>query len=148
MFTKILVTLDGSDLSERALEPAFHIAQKFDAKIFLLRVLTAEFETVGAGMGLAYNELRSMYDRHDREEAATYLQAIKAQWQGAGVPVYTRVMTGAPPEMILAVAEEAGVDLIVMSTHGRAGLSRLLYGSVAEAVLRGTQLPVLLIPVK
>jgi nucleotide-binding universal stress UspA family protein len=57
-------------------------------------------------------------------------------------------LVGAPPELILDTAKAENVDLIVMSTHGRSGLNRLLYGSVAEAVLRGAHLPVLLIPFK
>ena len=80
--------------------------------------------------------------------AEGYLHAIQSQWQATGVPVSTRVAIGAAPELIVHVANQINADLIVMSTHGRSGLSRFLYGSVAEAVLRGTQLPLLLIPAK
>jgi nucleotide-binding universal stress UspA family protein len=148
MYKRILVTLDGSDLSERALEPAFLIAQRFDAQIVLLRVVALDVVSVAGGMGPQYYELRRLHEEHDRQEAEQYLHALKALWQGTGVPIETRVICGAPPEMILDAAASADADLIVMSTHGRTGLNRLLYGSVAEAVLRGTRWPVLLIPIK
>src|SRR5204863_7745799 len=78
------------------------------------------------------------------EEAQDYLAGITLPM--ADVPVHTRVLVGAPPEKIVETAIEAAADLIVMSTHGRTGLTRLLYGSVAEAVLRGSPVPVFLVP--
>jgi len=148
MFKRILVTLDGSDISERALEPAFHVAQKFGASITLLRVLTVERVAAAAGAGPQYFELAGLHEQHDRSEAEAYLRALRRLWEATGVPITTRVAVGAPPEMILAAASDGQADLIVMSTHGRSGISRFLYGSVAEAVLRGTELPLLLVPVK
>jgi nucleotide-binding universal stress UspA family protein len=149
MFQRILVTLDGSELSERALQPAFEIAEKFDAQVTLLRVITVDSVVLAtAGAGTQYLHWRDVREEHDRAESEGYLNAIQAQWRGAQVPVTTRVIVGAAPEMIVLVAEQSGADLIVMSTHGRSGLIRFLYGSVAEAVLRGTQLPLLLVPVK
>jgi nucleotide-binding universal stress UspA family protein len=148
MFKRILVTLDGSDISERALEPAFLIAQRCEAQVVLLRVLSLEAVAVAAGNGPEYVEISQMHEKHDREEADNYLRGIKAQWMATGVPISAQVAVGAPPEKILAAADDVDADLIVMSTHGRSGLSRFLYGSVAEAVLRGTHLPVLMIPTK
>ncbi len=148
MFNTILVTVDGSDLSERALGPAFDMAEKHGAEVVLLRVLTLDVVSIAGGMGPQYHELRNLHEKHDRDEAEAYLRRLKAQWQCTGVPITTRVITGAAPEMILQVAEQVEADLIVMTTHGRTGLDRLLYGSVAEAVLRGTRWPVLMIPIK
>jgi nucleotide-binding universal stress UspA family protein len=148
MFKRILVTLDGSDLSERALEPVFRIAEQFLAEVVLLRVLAPEPIAMSAGSGPQYLELNGIGAKSDWTEADTYLRGIRAEWKNTGVQIETRVAMGAPPEMILKVAEGAGADLIAMSTHGRSGLDRFLYGSVAEAVLRGTPVPLLLIPVK
>jgi nucleotide-binding universal stress UspA family protein len=148
MFKRILVTLDGSDFSERAIEPAFHVAQKFGAEVLLLRVVTPETVAAGAVAGPQYFELAGLQEQQEREAAEAYLRGLRRNWAVTEVPITTHVAAGAPPEMILACAAECDVDLIVMSTHGRSGLSRFLYGSVAEAVLRGTQLPLLLIPVK
>ncbi len=84
---------------------------------------------------------------YQHEEAEAYLFSVKLRWQAAGVPMRGQVLSGTPPEMIVAFAKEQGIDLIAMSTRGRSGFSRLIYGSVAEAVLRGARLPVLLIPI-
>jgi nucleotide-binding universal stress UspA family protein len=111
----------------------------------LLRVFTPELEPVSAGMSLQYPKLSSLHEHNECELAESYLRSTQAQW--VGVPMTTRVATGSAPAMIQEAAAQAGIDLIVMSTHGRTGFSRLLYGSVAEAVLRGTHLPVLLIPI-
>jgi nucleotide-binding universal stress UspA family protein len=148
MFQRILVTLDGSDLSERALEPAFQMARKLGAEVTLMRVVAVEPLALAAGAGPQYFQLAGQHEQHDRAEAEAYLRGLKRVWSVAEVPIRTRVAVGVPPEMIVAAAHEGGTDLVVMSTHGRSGLSRLLYGSVAEAVLRGTHLPLLLIPVK
>ena len=149
MYKRILVTLDGSDLSERALQPAFELAEKFEAQVTLLRVIAVEsMELATAGSGSHYLRLRDMHEERERAESQAYLHAIQAEWRATGVAVVTRVSFGAAPEMIVQAAEQCKADLIVMSTHGRSGLNRLLYGSVAEAVLRGTQLPLLLIPLK
>jgi nucleotide-binding universal stress UspA family protein len=148
MFKRILVSVDGSYFSERALEPAFELARRFDAEVILLRVVALETIAMASGNGPQVLELNDMHEKYDREAAESYLRGIKAHWQTTGVPIGTRVALGAAPEMILEVAGAAGADLIVMSTHGRSGLDRFLYGSVAEAVLRGTRLPLMLIPIK
>ncbi len=146
MFKTILVTLDGSDLAERALKPAFDIAEKFGSQVVLLRVpIGQQFVTMPSGTGvLVPDEILEQ----DREEAGAYLRAIKAQWQVTLPNIRIEASPGSPPEIILGVARAQQVDLIVMSTHGRSGISRLLYGSVAESVLRGAHTPILLIPVK
>jgi nucleotide-binding universal stress UspA family protein len=149
MFKKILIPLDGSELAERALEPAIRIAEKFGSEVILLRVAVPETMLVGLG-GLTPQPYE-VYDadlRRDQEEAEAYLSGIKTRWAAAKVPIRTEVISGTPPEMIVEAAQEAGADLVVMSTHGRSGLSRLIYGSVAEAVLRGARVPMLLIPIK
>jgi nucleotide-binding universal stress UspA family protein len=145
MYKSILVSLDGSALAEQALLPALSIAAKFGATVLLLRVVPPDRNLPS----LQYLTLRPTGTPSDpveilQGEAQAYLDGLSLPM--AGVPVHTRVLVGAPPEMIIATAVETAVDLIVMSTHGRTGLTRLLYGSVAEAVLRGSPVPVLLVP--
>ena len=145
MFKTILVSLDGSALAEQALAPAFSIAAKYGAAIVLLRVVPPERSLPG----LQYLAVRPNGAPADPvqaliEEAQDYLAGITLPM--TDVPVHTRVLVGAPPEIIVETAVEAAADLIVMSTHGRTGLTRLLYGSVAEAVLRGSPVPVFLVP--
>lgn len=150
LFKRILVPLDGSELAEKALEPAFELAQQSGGEVILLCVAVAAEELmVGVtAMTMRPYELQRGSLHYAQEKAEAYLRGIKSRWLNARVPIYTEVISGTPPELIVAVAKEQEVDLIVMSTHGRTGVSRLVYGSVAEAVLRGARLPVLLIPVR
>lgn len=147
MFAKILVPLDGSEFAERALEPAVALARKFEADIVLLRVAIAEEVVVGlATTGPQQYDMRNMGLGRAQREADAYLDGLRLRWLDAGVPMRTTVLIGTPPELIVAAAKAEGADLIVMSTHGRSGIRRLVYGSVTEAVLRGARVPVLSIP--
>jgi nucleotide-binding universal stress UspA family protein len=145
MFNTILVPLDGSMLAEQALLPACQIAQKFGAELLLLRVVSPDISLLSLPqLTLQPENINEFIFKQHMDEAEAYLANYLLPM--AGIPVRTRVLGGAAPEMIVATAAEEPADLIVMSTHGRAGLTRLLYGSVAEAVLRGASAPVLLIP--
>ena len=146
MFNRIVIPLDGSELAEQALAPACRIAEKFGSELLLLRVVTPErpLPALPKLTGRPDNPPAAESVRPFMEEAEAYLAGL--QLTAPGVAIHTRVLSGAPPEMIIATAAESGADLIVMSTHGRAGILRLLYGSVAEAVLRGATVPVLMIP--
>ncbi len=145
MFNKILVTLDGSELSERAVAPALEIARKFESEVILLRVPVVEAQLALAyGMGMSYEPDLT----RSQEEADSYLYSWKMKLISSGVNVRTEVVSGTPADVILDVADADHADLVVMSTHGRSGLSRLMYGSVAESVLRSSAVPVLLIPSK
>lgn len=136
MFTKLLVPLDGSDLAEAALGRAAEIARASSASVELLLVhqpclMTGEDAAV-AERGIA------------REDG--YLRALAAEISsGAGVPVTHVVVPGNPVEVICKRASECGVDLIIMTTHGRGGWSRAWMGSVADAVSRHAAVPVLMI---
>ncbi len=145
MFKKILVTLDGSQLAERAIDPAVALAKKFEAELVLLRIPVVEAQmAVAYGMGVPYEpELK-----RSQEEAESYLYSWQMKLLGSGIRVRTEVVSGAPSDVITDVADADHVDLVVMSTHGRSGFSRLVYGSVAESVLRSSHIPVLLIPIK
>jgi nucleotide-binding universal stress UspA family protein len=144
MFKSILVPLDGSELAEQSLVPACRIAEKFGSELLLLRVVTPVYGLAGPQHLAVRADRAPAAPRMLMDEAEAYLTSLSRPT--LGVSIRTRVLSGAPPELIVATASEENVDLIVMSTHGRAGLLRLLYGSVAEAVLRGTTVPVLLVP--
>jgi nucleotide-binding universal stress UspA family protein len=145
MFNTILVPLDGSALAEQALAPASRLAARFGGELLLLSVVVPERPLPG----LPYLVPRAGDEaagpsRPRMEEAEAYLAGLKLS--DPGLRVRTLVLGGAPAELIIAAGDEGGADLIVMSTHGRSGLMRLLYGSVAEEVLRGATVPVLLVP--
>jgi nucleotide-binding universal stress UspA family protein len=149
MFKRILVALDGSELAEAALAPAIALAEKFGGEVILLRVTVAGL--VGAGvpvLGPRPYFRGAVTGLQDEVEAAQYLEHIRRRWSHTGVAIRTHLRAGTPAETVVAAARGEAADLIVMSTHGRSGLDRLVYGSVAEAVLRGAHVPVLLVPLR
>ena len=131
----ILVPLDGSFLGELALAPAIDLARDKGAKLVLLRA--AEAHTTVADP----TEAQVAVVR----EAEEYLAAVRTRVLESVAEVETTVWYGPPAEAIVEAARYRGADVIVMSSHGRSGLGRLVLGSVAESVLRATPTPILLI---
>lgn len=129
MFEKILVPLDGSTLAERALWPAVTIAKAMRARLVLMQVVS-QIPLVVADPQL-YDEMNRMGE----EGALAYLRSVSANCP-AQVQVELVVDSGSPADALLDYAEQNSVDLIVMSSHGRSGVSRWVYGSVAEKMLR------------
>jgi nucleotide-binding universal stress UspA family protein len=138
-YKRALVPLDGSAAAETIIPFILEIAGPLDMAVVLLRVVQPAPPVVIEGS--RHVEVEDAEAR--RIDAEEYLAPIAAELRGKGVRVETRVRRGAPVEEILAAAKEIGADLIAMSTHGRSGLGRLLFGSVAEAVLRHAEIPVL-----
>jgi nucleotide-binding universal stress UspA family protein len=133
----ILVPLDGSVIAEAALKPAVDLARTSGAKLVLLRA--AEAHT-----GPLTDPIEAQV--HVMREAEEYLAAAQARVKGAGVAaVELSAWYGPPAEAIVEAARHRHADLIVMSSHGRSGVARLVLGSVAESVLRATAVPILLI---
>lgn len=138
VYNRILVTLDGSLLAERALEPAMLIAQATGAELTLLRVITpielwAPFVEIEPAFEVAQ-------ERHERE-TSVYLEEVRDRLLEGdeALNIRTVVLRGPVAETITDYALENGADLIVISSHGRSGISRWIYGSVAEKVLRGAR---------
>lgn len=129
MFKNILVPLDGSNLAERALTPAVSIAEAMSANLTLLRVVP-QFAILAADPML-YEEM----NRLGEDESLSYLRA-RVDELNLAFPVEVICETGQPADTIIQYAEDLNVDLIIMSSHGRSGLNRWVYGSVAERVLR------------
>jgi nucleotide-binding universal stress UspA family protein len=146
MFKRILVPIDGSPNSEAALGPAFVLAAAFGGEVQLLQVIVPPEAALAAVEGAQYYALQNHWQETEVETAETYLGRLRGQWCRGRVPVAVQAAVGAAPATIVATAEAFRADLIVMSTHGRSGLSRVIYGSVAEAVLRAARVPVLLVP--
>jgi nucleotide-binding universal stress UspA family protein len=148
----VLVPLDGTPLAEQALEPALKVGALTGARFTLLRVVKPAVlpQYVGEGStvaGLHDSVLQDLRARQRRleEEARAYLDAVADRLRQRGVPVQTRVVVEESPALgILGEIQEHGADLVALATHGRRGLSRLLLGSVADKVLRGASVPVLL----
>ena len=97
-----------------------------------------------AGVGVIPYWMEAECDA-EREHIDQYLKQVADRLTAGGQRVHTQLVTGPPAEAILRVADVACADLIVMTTHGRSGLSRLWLGSVAAKVAQGSQVPVLLV---
>lgn len=133
----ILVPLDGSILAEAALAPAVELARNNSAKLVLLRAAEAH------PLPMA-DPAAAQVEAVSRAEA--YLAGVRRRLTGSGVAdVEITVWYGSPAKTVVEAAHFRKADLIVMSSHGRSGLGRLVLGSVAETVLRATAVPILLI---
>lgn len=143
MFHHVLVPLDGSAEGERALPVAARIARASGGSVRLVRVVRApvEFET-GATSPAPWAPAAR---QGERDEAVAYLDAVRQRDALAGLSTTTAVYAGPPASMILMAAADAPTDLIVMTSHGRTGVSRWLLGSVASEVVRETAIPVLIL---
>lgn len=132
----VLVPLDGSSMAEEALGVAAGVLRA-GTTLLLVRAVEAH--------GSPFKEPTEAQVAAI-QDAEVYLAAVADRMHGMGVKdVATSVWYGPPVESIADAAHYRSADLIVMTTHGRSGLSRLLLGSVAEAVLRATTTPVLLL---
>ena len=134
---KILVPLDGSTLAEAALSTACDFAARDGATISLVRAAEA---MALPGANTVEAQVTAV------REAEEYLAGVVKRLADKGIKrVETHVWYGAAPAAIVEAASGPKADLIVMSTHGRSGLGRLVLGSVAESVLRGTTAPILIV---
>jgi nucleotide-binding universal stress UspA family protein len=139
---RILVPLDGSPLAELALAEAPALAKLPNAEVTFLQVVPPIEDVITTG--LQQITLDQQWDLQ-RERALGYLRTIAARPEWHGVQVHVAVEMGKPAETILAFAERHGVNRIVTSTHGRTGLGRWVFGSVADKVLRAADTTVVLV---
>jgi nucleotide-binding universal stress UspA family protein len=139
-YRRILLPVDGSAMAEQALPYAITQAQRFGAKLILLRVL----ESFPYVRGMSPTDLAEIR-RQSHEWTQAYFDRVTASLQDQGIPVETVVLEGRPGALITEYAEANQVDLIVLCSRGRSGLSRWLMGSVADRVVRGATVPVLLV---
>lgn len=145
LYTKILVPLDGSSFAEMALPHASAIASKFNCSLMLVKV----FETPQMYQSVADQGVLMDIHQAAVNEASDYLERIRANLATEGLSVAIDFIEGSDvPAMILEAIEECGADLVVMSTHGRSGLDRWRFGSVAQRVARHSPVPVVLVQPK
>ena len=143
MYKTILVPLDGSDRAEAILSHVVELAQRLESKLVLLQVIDPA--TAYAGLeGLPAEVTRDLINQQ-AEQAKTYLETRCGELEARHIDAKAVVRYGAVPQTILDVAEAEKADLIAIASHGRSGLSRIFYGSVAAAVLQRADRPLLLI---
>jgi len=137
---RLLVPLDGSVLAEAALAPARELATDLGGEVVLMRVVESP-----ASLAAPDYLAAAGYDEEAELAAARgYLNGVATALQDGGVRVEVVTSVGHPPTLIPMVAHDRGADLIVMATHGRSGLARLVLGSVGTGVLQRSAVPVLL----
>ena len=140
MYKRALIPLDGSMVAESIIPFILEVAGPLDMEVALLRVLVPLPPIAVEGTRpVVIEDVGKL-----RADAEEYLASIAAELRAQGVRVTTAVRRGEPVAEILDVAREVDADLIAMTTHGRSGLSRLLFGSVAAAVLSHAEVPVFL----
>jgi nucleotide-binding universal stress UspA family protein len=147
----LLLPLDGSKLAEEMVEPVLDLAEALKAKVTLLRVIQPIEPVSYLPEALPIDaSARGLLDRVEelqkalKAEAETYVAGIARKFQARSVPVEVRVSVERQPAIaILHETVAARCDLVAVETHGRHGLSRLILGSVADKVIRGAAVPVL-----
>lgn len=146
----MLIPLDGTPLAEEILESATALAKAMAAEITLMRVITPVYPvTLPAEPAIFGNVATDVMERVEKlhvelkKNAAAYLETIANRLRGQGLKVHTRISIEEQPGVAILDAAKPPIDLIAIETHGRGGLSRLLLGSVADKVIRGSTLPIL-----
>jgi len=147
MHERILVPTDGSDVAEAAVDHAIDLATKYDTEIHALYV--ADTDAVAYGLGaeqvdrIRQGNFSDMTELREEAEGATGHVATLAEEHG--IDAVEHHAGGQPHRMIGDYADDHDIDLIVMGSHGRAGVRRALLGSVTERTLRSTHVPVLVV---
>ena len=145
MYKKILVPLDGSEFSECSLEHVKAIASgcQVPETVLLSVVEPLSAQTISA-LAEGGGDLLRKAELDAQAEARNYMDVIKNRLKNDGLDVEVVITDGRAAEEILDYAKNNKVDLIVMSTHGKTGISRWFFGSVAQKVLQHSPVPVLM----
>jgi len=138
MFKRILVTLDGSAMSEQALPLAVNHAKIFQSVLYLIRVVSPLSKSYRTGM--------ASISAIEKAEAQDYLDGIANKLREDDMEVYIATRIGIPYKEIINYSDQNKIDLIVMCTRGESGFTRWMLGSNTDYVIRGTKVPVLAVP--
>jgi len=144
MYKKIMVPLDGSQVAECVIPHIETIAGKSATKVELVTVVEPLDIPTRGQIAISDDEIKQI-DDEGKNEATKYLNQVSSRLIQAGINASTVILSGKPAESLVRYAVNNNVDLIIMATHGRSGISKIFWGSVAEKILRATDIPVLLI---
>lgn len=148
MFKSLLIAIDGSELGGKALEAGIALARTHEARLLILTATDPVSTGIGSGgFGtIDAGHIVARLEENYAAEARTLLAEASARAEAAGLAAQTvHVPRQRPADAILAAAKEQGIDTIVMGSHGRRGLGRLLLGSQAAEVLARSPIPVLIV---
>lgn len=142
MYNTILVPLDGSKRAETILSHVEDVARRYKAKIIFLGVI--EPPPALAAPDAVYIPSREIIEEY-QHEVETYLVEKQAEFQEKGIETVIRIIYGRVVDEIIHTAAREHADLVAMTSHGRTGLARVFYGSVAAGVLHRIDRPLLLV---
>lgn len=140
-FEKVLLPTDGSEESEKALDTAVELARTYDGVIHVVYVVNIGVDTQYESVSNLMGELES--SRKLEKIGKEVTESIKEKLEEKDVDSEIQIVSGVPHREINKYAEENNMDVIVMSTHGRTGLDRMLLGSVTEKIVRSSEIPVM-----
>lgn len=138
MYRKILVPTDGSDCAMNAAEEAVSLAKRFDSEIHGLYAVDVRATRPNMEVDTYREEMKA--------EGETALSELEQLASSEGVEYETELQIGDPRDIVAQYADEQEIGLIVMGTHGRRGMKRMILGSVTEGVVRMSDRPVLTVP--
>jgi nucleotide-binding universal stress UspA family protein len=145
MFQKILVCLDGSKLAEQIVPYVTEQAAQFGSSLVLFQVVSLSAIPAPTGIESVPMAVPDTMLRDAEVAAMDYLSGLATPLRERGLKAQCVTMIGHPAETIVSYAEENKFDLVALATHGRSGLKRMVFGSVADYVVRKSGLPILLI---
>ncbi len=143
MFKRILIATDGSDLAGKAVATGLSLAKTLGAEVVAVSA-TEPWTAMASSEGMAFNFPIEEYEQSAADQAKGILAQVQKQAEPLGVRCEAVHVSDFPAEGIMATAQGKGCDLIVMASHGRRGLSRLLLGSQATRVVTMSTVPVLI----
>ncbi|HEY7269383.1 MAG TPA: universal stress protein [Dehalococcoidia bacterium] len=153
MFETIVLPLDGSDVAEQAFVHARGLAKELGATLVMVQAIDSLAQRMSqppalidapAASAMTVEIMQEAQDA-EKESAEKYLAAHRDALIADGIKAEAYVGEGPPVEVIMKLAQDKRAGMIVMCTHGRGGLGRLVFGSVADAVLKSSTIPILLI---
>ena len=146
MFKRILVATDGSELSAKAVDKAIGLASSLGAELFALKVVHQQPEAHWDGGMNHERAAHAKLEAQQMETAQAVVAAVREAAQGAEIKVTPlAVKASSVADAIIETAQKNDCDLVVMASHGRRGLARVLLGSETQHVLTHTRIPVLVI---
>jgi nucleotide-binding universal stress UspA family protein len=146
MYNKILVPLDGSELAECVLPHVEAIAKGCNTKnVIFIRVVEPVVLPVADGEYFSSN-VWTQIEQQEKAVAVNYLDGVVKRIQGSGINVEAKVIVGRVADSIVDYIIKNSIDMVIIATHGRSGVSRWLRGSVANRVLHAIRAPILMIP--
>jgi len=140
MYQHILIATDGSELAGKAVATGLELAKRLGAKVTVVTAIEPWLSIASSDTAAAFIQ----YQKAAEQDAVRILAQVSAAAQGQGVQCQTVTVTETAAEAIIETAKNKQCDLIVMSSHGRRGLARMLLGSQATRVLTLSSVPVLI----